>query len=827
MKVSLNWAQEFSNVDLKSMGREELLRKIGAQLGAVEEVIDFGARYDGVVVARIAKCEKHPDADKLSVCWIDDGGAIENVERHDNLVQVVCGALNVREGLLVAWLPPGSTVPSSHDDKEPFVLGARELRGVVSNGMLASPKELGLGDQHDGILEIDEDVQPGTPFKKLYDLDDFVIDCENKMFTHRPDCFGILGVARELAGIQQQHFASPDWYTHEPSFEERNNLPFYVRSETDQAPRFMAVALENIAIKSSSLWLRAALVRVGLKPINNVVDITNYVMHLTGQPLHAYDYDKIAERSGETPTLLTRNAHDGEKVALLNGKTIELDDQTMVIATDKEVVGLAGVMGGSDTEVDENTSRIILEVATFDMYAIRRTSMKHGLFTDAVTRFNKGQSFRQNDRVLGYAMRLLGDIANGVQASQVFDERRGEVSSIPTITTGVDFVNIRLGSKLSIDEMARLLENVEFHVEKNDNTLQITPPFWRQDIEIAEDIVEEIGRLYGFDKLPVALPKRDLTPAELEPMLAFKKRLRRILSAAGANEVVTYSFVHGDLLKKVGQNPEDSYKLRNALSPELQYYRQSLTPSLLTHLHPNIKAGHDEFALFEMNKTHNKVHGLDDEEVPGEIDMLALVYASKLPIRSPYYHARYYLDYLAARLGLTLIYKAIDTDPDFPVTRPFDHTRSALVTDKSSGVFIGMVGEYRTEVLRNLKLPSTAGFEISPSGLLEAIQKDENAKYRPLSRYPGTEQDICLKVSTSISYAATEDVFRKVLQTTTYEWSLSPVDIYQRDDNREHKQVTIRVKLADPEKTMTAEAVREIVQKIVDHAAQKLNAEYI
>jgi len=420
MKVSLNWIKQFTDVNISI---DELVTKIGAQLGAVEEVTDLGKKYQGILVAKVMSCQKHTNADKLNVCLIDDGGKAEGVTRNqDGHVQVVCGAPNVRAGLTVAWLPPGATVPSTYD-KDPFVLEAREIRGTVSNGMLASAKELALGDNHDGIVELDTPAEPGTSFAEAYELDDHIIEIENKMFTHRPDCFGILGVAREIAGIQNIPFKSPDWYVRsldriKPG---AKTLPLEVRNEAGAlVPRFMAIALADVQMGPSPLIIQTYLSRVGLKPINNIVDVTNYLMVLTGQPLHAYDYDKVVAKSGTVPTLIARQA-TGEKIKLLNGKEPVIEAPTVVIATDKEAIGVGGAMGGADTEVDDDTKNIILECANFDMYAIRRTAMKYGLFTDAVTRFNKGQSPLQNDIVLEEAVTTVAYVSNGSAASQVFD----------------------------------------------------------------------------------------------------------------------------------------------------------------------------------------------------------------------------------------------------------------------------------------------------------------------------------------------------------------------------------------------------------------------
>ncbi|MGB2787597.1 MAG: phenylalanine--tRNA ligase beta subunit-related protein, partial [Candidatus Saccharimonadaceae bacterium] len=313
MKVSLNTIEQYIDIDL---GVDELVERINQQLGQVEGVIDLGTKYKDVVVVKVVECDKHPNADKLSVCKVDDGGVVADVPRDEKgLVQVVCGAPNARVGIFAAWLPPKSTVPASFSDKEPFVLDARELRGVLSQGMLAAPDELAIGTGHDGILEITEDdlpksihqaanqnLRPGAKFAELFGLNDTIIDIENKMFTHRPDCFGQLGVAREISAILKglpmgpddvdTRFVNPDWYWQKPVFASGEGLNLTVFNDTpEKSPRFMAVAIKNVEIKPSPLWLQIELVRLGSKAINNVVDITNYMMLLTAQPSHAYDYD--------------------------------------------------------------------------------------------------------------------------------------------------------------------------------------------------------------------------------------------------------------------------------------------------------------------------------------------------------------------------------------------------------------------------------------------------------------------------------------------------------------------------------------------------------
>ena len=423
MKVSLNWIKQYTDLDL---GLEALVEKIGSQLGAVEQVTDLGKVYQGIVVARVVEVKDHPDADRLHVCRIDDGSRVQGVERDsDGYIQVVCGAPNVHDNMLVAWLPPGTTVPETVG-KDPLVLEIREIRGHKSHGMLASPKELLLGDNHEGLLEVTVEAKPGDSFADVLKLNDQIIELENKMFTHRPDCFGQLGIARELAGILGHQFVSPPWYKTplaDPVAVSDQKLPLVIRNELRElVPRFVAVVLSDVTIKPLPIELQTYLMRVGVRPVNNVVDLTNYMMLLTGQPMHAYDYDKVKALSGNEATLVVRYPKPGEKLTLLGNKVIEPRSEAIIIATDNQAIGLGGVMGGAETEVDEQTKNVLLECATFDMYSIRRTAMASGLFTDAVTRYTKGQSPLQNDRVVAETIRLLGEQAGAKQASQLIDD---------------------------------------------------------------------------------------------------------------------------------------------------------------------------------------------------------------------------------------------------------------------------------------------------------------------------------------------------------------------------------------------------------------------
>lgn len=834
MKVSLNIVRDLINFELPSV--DELVLRVNQQLGGVEEVIDLGAKYAGARIVRIVECGKHPDADRLSVTKIDDGGAVSDVPRDDNgYVQVVCGAPNVHADMWAIWLPPGSTVPASFDDAEPFVLGARPLRGVLSQGMLAAADELAIGTDHKGIIEITEndlpsgaELQAGARFAEIFSLDDFVLDIENKMFTHRPDCFGQLGVAREIAGIFGQQFTSPEWYKAQQQFSTAEGLDLMVTNGAPElVPRFMAVAIKDVEVKPSPLWLQCQLVAMGGKPINNIVDATNYIMLMTAQPTHAYDYDKLRGHQ-----LGARLARPDEKVSLLNGKEYELTADDIIIADGEGVIGLAGIMGGSNTEVSNDTKNIVLECATFDMYALRKTAMRHGVFTDALARFNKGQSLLQNAAVLKLLMNMVG----GVQASEVFDLKQfsdefddyfdGKYTPA-NIDIDSKFINERLGLKLSENDICGLLNNVEIKSHGPEEELDyicIQSPFWRTDLELPEDIVEEVGRLYGFDKLPRELPHRSIKSAPKNPRRELKNAVRQSLSCAGANEILTYSFVHERILKNAEQDITQAYKLSNALSPDLQYYRLTVLPSLLDKVYTNIKSGHNEFALFEIGKGHLKSKGLNKEGLPIENNYIDLVYSSKKDKPgAPFYVAKKIIDNLGKDLSVKFEFEKIVNQIDKQILAPFDIDRSSLIRI-DNGDIVGLVGELKQSVIKNFKLPqyiSAASIDIDI--LQKNISKNIGDSYHPLSKFPSTRRDISIEIDLAVSYKDVLNVVKNSLQKQDDEFiSIRLVDIYRAKDSS-FKTITLNISMTNYNRTLTATDASRIIENINKAVSVKLN----
>ncbi|MCA9328901.1 hypothetical protein KC959_03945, partial [Candidatus Saccharibacteria bacterium] len=491
----------------------------------------------------------------------------------------------------------------------------------------------------------------------------------------------------------------------------------------------------------------------------------------------------------------------------------------------------AGVMGGADTEVDKTTKTIVIECATFDMYSIRRTSMRHGLFTDAVTRYNKGQSPLQNDRVLTYLMKCMGEATGAEQASDVYDIFQG--ASNQAVQVSKDKIRAVLGADISNKEIETLLSNVELQVDLSENDEDlcwITAPFWRMDIAIPEDIVEEVGRLYGYDKLPVVLPPRGSKPASKNIVREFSNSLRQSLREAGANEVLTYSFVHGDLMRHTGTDPEKwAYHLRNAISPDLQYYRTSLMPSLLAKVRPNVKAqaGRDdnEFALFEVGKVHVKGEfEANESNLPKQMRRLALVFAAEGKAAknyegSAYYQAKKYLDVITHGQAT---YLPLDTN-EYPVAAPFQKGRAAVV--QVNDQILGVVGEFNHRAASHLKLPVfCAGFEVDVDLLQEHLKADQ---YQQLSTFPSTNQDVTLEVDEKTSWAHVEELLHAELAVAKaeqgYWYEIEPLDIYQAEGS-DKKRYSFRIELTHHEKTLKTDEVNNLLEALSKAAHENLGA---
>lgn len=832
MIISLNWIKKFIETDLDN---QELIDLISSRLVEVEEVVDLNKKYESAVLVRVMSAEKIAGSDHLSLVKIDDNQVVKNVERDEQgYVQVVCGATNVYKDMITVWLPPKAIVPVTYFSAEPFMLESRVLKGVVSHGMLASPRELDISDEHQGIIDIQDEVDPGTPFAKAYELDDILLTVDNKALTRRSDCFGILGFAREVSVLLGQRFIEPKWFLNPKQSPvvsvESKKLQVKIIDETITS-RYQAVVLENLDGKQvSPLSLQTYLSRLGVRPINLIVDTTNYLMLLTGQPLHAFDYDKLIKLSGQSEVeIVVRLARDGERLELLDGREIILSDQDIIITSHDQPIALAGAMGGSSTAIDATTTRIVLESASFNLHKLRLTQMRHGVFSEAVTRFIKGLPAEVTEPTIRRAMRMLEKLG-GAQVLQDVVEDFPAPSENSQIVCQMEAINQILGKKYQAQEIQAILTNAGFNCQVQDAQLLINPPFWRPDIRLVEDVAEEVGRISGFDNIPITLPQREFKAVSSPDLALFKKELRANLVRLGANEVLSYSFVHGDLIKKAKQPIKEAYRLVNSISPALQYYRLSLSPSLLNLVFTNVKAGFNKFALFEINKTHCRSSGVDGDGVPLETEALAVVVATQNKISgAPYYLAKNLLDKLAKISHLAIGFRALTEEEQIKnVTfQPFSLDRSALIYVASTGKVVGVVGEYQVDTVQSLKLPTnTAGFEIDIVALFEAKEATEK-KYSSISRFPATERDVCLRLNQDISYQTIYQEIQLACDTIIdYRVDFRLLDSY-KPEQADFKNLTFRFQLVSFEKTITRDEANTIMEQIIKKLKTQVNLEVI
>ncbi|MBR3172305.1 phenylalanine--tRNA ligase subunit beta [Candidatus Saccharibacteria bacterium] len=767
MKIPLNWLKKYVDIPVSD---EELVRLIGARLVEVEGVIDETHKYDNIFIARVEKCEKIPDT-HLTLCQINVGS--------NDLVQVVCGAPNVRAGMMAVWIAPGAIVPASVHEDAPFVIGKRKMQGYESNGMLAGADELDFGEDHSGIVEIDpEAAQPGDKLADVFELNDLILDIENKSLTHRPDCFGIIGFAREVAGILGQKFEEPEFLFYESVFPKKSlvstkdgikkkdsELKIEI-ADSKICPRYTGAVLKVVDATMQERYLsemQVLLFKSGMSTNSKIVDVTNYIMLLTGQPLHAFDYDKfIAVGGGKTPEINVRLARKDEKIILLDDKEVELVENDIVICSGDVPVALAGAMGGKSTMIDENTKNIILESASFSLYNLRKTQMVHGIFSEAITRFTKGVPVGGTFNVLAEAVKEMN-----VKPLDLYDKYLddGDPKAVKVV---IDDINELLGTNYDKNEIIQTLENVSFEVKQRGKEIEVSAPYWRTDIHIKEDIIEEIGRLLGYDNIEPTLPLH--ATAELNGLWELKREVRNILARFGANEILTYSFVSGRLLDKAGQDVKNSYKIVNSISPELQYVRQSLVPSLLEKTYLNEKLPVEKFAIFEMNKVYRKEWGMDNEGVPVEKMQLGLVVAERKNRETAFYKAKLYVAKLLNELNIVAEYLPLKNQT--AESKPFEPKRTAEIW--VNGEYIGVVGEFKNSVRHEFKLADyLAGFEINMDLVMKHLSRKQHIKF-------GVKKKEDVTITTDKTYAE----ILKELQDKYPEAMITPGVIYQAPGQR-------------------------------------------
>ncbi|MBL8211125.1 MAG: phenylalanine--tRNA ligase subunit beta [Bryobacterales bacterium] len=693
MKFSYNWMAEL--VSGLEATPQELMRLITIKTAECDGVEPFGEHLSNVVAARVLEAEDIPGSHNRKA--LIDAGALG---RHT----VVCGAPNCRAGITTAWVQPGTSLGGKQ-------IGRRMFDAIESAGMLASAAELGINKDNEGIVELG-DLAPGTPLPRL--TPDHVIEVDNKSLTHRPDLWGHHGMAREVAAITGAKLLEPANVSLIPT----TPSPVAVSIEDLQlCPRYSALLFENVTVQPSPLWLQQRLQAVGLNPINNIVDVTNFVMAELGQPMHAFDADKLA-----SPAIYVRNAHQDETFTALNGETYTLTPASLVIADAKGAIALAGVIGGMDSAIGDGTTRLLLESANFHAASIRRTSSRLKLRTDASMRFEKSQDPVNTVRGIARAIELLQEVSPGIRMVGGLADAAAPSKPAPVIELRMDWLIRKLGRPIEASQVRNILEALRFEVkDANEGVFEVTVPSWRatKDISIKDDLVEEVGRMIGYATIDPVAPLVPTHPPADNPRRRHFRALRALAAAEGYTEVYNYSFVSEETAQRFGLPGEAHIKVANPISADQGLLRISLVPGIWRNVTENSKYL-DTFQLFEIGHEIHRHDGPLANEVP---HLVAAVY-ERHGNTGPFYEAK--------RLASCML-PGCETRP--ATAQLHEHpSRAAEVLWR--GQTVGRLFEFHP----NFVTGRAAVLDLNIAAM-EAIGPVEK-RYQPIRRFPSSEFDL-------------------------------------------------------------------------------------
>ncbi|MBB4665273.1 phenylalanine--tRNA ligase subunit beta [Conexibacter arvalis] len=790
MKVPLSWLHEHCHPDLSA---PELARRLALTGTEVERIAHHGVPSpDNFVVAKVLAAEQHPDADRLRVTQLDVG--------EDEPLQVVCGAPNARAGITVALARPGARLPDGTKLKK------AKLRGVVSNGMILGESEIDLGVDHSGIMELDGDLIAGTPLANVLPLETDVLELE--ITPNRPDCLGVYGVAREVHAATGAPLGPAPWEQDPGTAGPLDGISVTV--ETDRCPRFTARIFEDVRIGPSPEWLKARLMAAGQRPISNVVDITNYVMLLCGQPLHAFDLDRVAGGA-----LTVRDGRDGDVLETLDGETRRLDPDMVVICDADGPTSLAGVMGGARSEVHDGTTRVLLESATWDGPNIQRTSTRLGLRSEASGRFEKGLAPEQTVEALAVATRLLVELCGATVREGTLDVAgpSGWDATHQTIRLRDARVPALLGAEIPRARSAEILTALGFGVADAADGLDVTVPhFRRNDVTREADLIEEVARIDGVDKLPATLPLRRGAAGRLTPSQLLRRTAADTLAGAGLHEVIGWSWSAPDLADRLRLPANDPLRgaiaVDNPMSAEHGLLRTTLLGGLLDVARRNVTHGVADVAIFESGA----VFLPSDDELPREPHMLGALltgavrrptWTESQPPQADFFAAKGVLAHLLDTLRVTWRVE--------PGAEPFLHPgRSAQVLVSPAGggdeVVVGWLGELHPSVAADWDLERTALFMLDLDVVIAAVPGP--AVYADYTSFPEVRQDLAVVLDDTVPAAEVVRVVRDAGGPLLAD--VEVFDVYRGAQVGDGKvSLALRLAFRSPERTLTDEEVAQ------------------
>ncbi len=795
MRVPLNWLRQYVDVDLPVQELAHRLTMAGIEVGEVEVI----GGWKEVFVGHVTDVRPHPNADRLRLCVVTTGA--EELE-------VVCGAPNVASGQKICFAKVGANIYNTHSERHE-TLEAAKIRGVESQGMICSAIELGLGDDHSGIIVLPDDAPTGTPLDDY--LGDTVLDLE--LTPNRLDCLSVLGVAHEVAALTGKTVREP-----EASYEESGPpITEWVNISVDSPElcrRYTASLLLGVKIGPSPQWLQDRLTRAGLRPINNVVDVTNFVMLEYNQPLHSFDYDLIKDA-----TVIVRRARPGEVLTTLDSVERKLTDEHLVIADANDAIGLGGVIGGANSEISENTVNVLLESATFDGTNNRETAQSLGLRTEATLRFEKGLRPELAPIALRRATGLIQEVAGGTVAPGIVDVLSDEGAEPPMVTLTSSKIKRMLGMEVDLKKVQEIMDALGFTWEpEGDAALKVTVPYWRNDVNIEEDLVEEVVRTIGYDSVPTTMLSSPIPFQQPVPVMGLRDQIKDVLAAAGMQEVINYPLVTLQQLEQVEHLDRSALPLRvaNPMSSDREYLRTTLRASLLANLAANQGHSAGPFRMFEAGRVFWPRTG----DLPEERETVAGVLAGLRHEPSwleddsllDFFDVKGVVESVLGHLGVTATYEPVD-DP------AFHPGRCAAI--KSGDSLLGLVGEVHPVVMERLGLesPQVAAFELYLEPILAALPSSER-QFEPLPRYPSATRDLALVMPSDVDAGRVTQLILRHRGVDRAEL----FDIYAGENVAEGtKSLAFHVYFQARDRTMTNEEVNRSLDGLLRTLEQELN----
>ena len=792
MIISESWLREWVDSGLTT---DELAASLTMAGLEVDGIAPVAREFNGIIVAEVRQVTQHPDADKLRVCSVFDG-------EHEQ--QVVCGAPNVVPGMKAPFATVGATIETGQS--KPLKITKAKLRGVESHGMLCSAEELGLEESSEGLMELPSDAPVGQDFRAYLQLSDSMIELD--LTPNRGDCLGMRGIAREVGVLSRKEVCEPAVNAVEPVHTEE--FPVTI-SATEACPRYLGRVIRNVKLNARSpLWMQEKLRRSGLRSIDPIVDVTNFVLMELGQPMHAFDFEKLSGK------ICVRMADDGEAITLLDGKEIALSTDTLVIADAEKPVAMAGVMGGLATAVSDATEHVFLECAFFAPLSIAGRARAYGLHTDAAHRYERGVDFELQHRAMERATELLLDIVGGEPGP--ITEAIGTLPERNTVRLRFASIKKDLGVTISAQEVAEILSRLGFVITAQDNqSIEVEVPSYRFDVSIEADLIEELARIFGYDNIPQTaglsaqrFPKSSETTIETN-------RLREHLVALGYQEIISYSFIDPALSELI-TGSQQAISLQNPISEEMGVMRCSLLPGLLSSYQHNANRQHERLRFFETGLVFQR----NGEEIQQEARVGGLIAGSQLPKswsndrdQSDFYDLKGDVEVLLGLGGKT------GQLSFFPVAECGYHPGQCAEIRNPEGERVGVLGALHPAIQRKLDLDqSIFVFELRLVSLLEARMPQVSA----LSKYPEVQRDMAIVIDEAVSADSISNLVRA--SAGEFLTDLRIFDVYQGDAiAKGQKSVALGLTWQHPSRTLSDEEITTIIGNCVNALQEQFNAD--